>query len=275
MSYKTKSLLFWLLSFFLMAAAAIYQRTTGPTYPVRGKLEIGGETLKYRLIRTWEGDTDAAVKVKVEGTEIEGQYRSKRFISHDDWSEMKPMVRDGENLVATLPNLPPAGKMTYEIYLGKEGNFTNLTKEPPVLRYKGIVPKAVLYPHILIIFLAMMFSTRAGIEALIKGRNLVKYSLWTVILFGVGGMIFGPIIQKYAFGAFWTGWPFGTDLTDNKSLATFVIWVVAWLQIRKNPERRWWVLAAAVVLIITFVIPHSMMGSEIDFTEVDPKAIGQ
>lgn len=275
MSYKTKSLLFWLLSYVLMAVAAIYQRSTGPTYPVRGKIEIGGEKVKYRLIRTWEGNTDAAVKVKVNNKGTEGQYRFKRYKSKDEWSEMKPMVRDEENLVALLPNLPPAGKMTYEVYLGTDGNFTNLTSKPPVLRYKGVVPQAVLIPHIIIIFMAMMFSTRAGIEALIKGKNLVKYSLWTVILFGVGGMIFGPIIQKYAFGEFWTGWPFGTDLTDNKSLATFAVWVVAWLQIRKNPKRRWWVIAAAVVLIITFVIPHSMMGSEIDFTELESQAAGQ
>ncbi|MBE0639156.1 MAG: hypothetical protein IH598_11605 [Bacteroidales bacterium] len=273
MSYRLKSTIFWILSFLLMAGAAIHQRGTGPTYPVRGKLQVGQDEIKYRLIRTWEGDTDAAVKVKAENPEIEGQYRFKRFRSNDDWSEKLPMVREGVDLVAYLPNLPPAGKMTYEIFIGKEGNFANLTSTPPVLRYKGIVPKAVLFPHILIIFLAMMFSTRAGIEALTNGKNTLKYAMWTVLLFGVGGMIFGPIIQKFAFGAFWTGWPFGTDLTDNKSLATFLIWVVAWLQVRKNPRRRGWVIVAALALLMTFLIPHSMMGSELDFTEIDAQEI--
>lgn len=275
MSYKLKSTLFWILSFLLMAGAAIHQRGTGPTYPVRGKIMVGQDQVKYRLIRTWEGDTDAAVKVKAENPEIEGEYRFKRFRSNDEWSEKLPMVREGDELVAYLPNLPAAGKMTYEIFIGKDGNFSNLTSTPPILRYKGIVPKAVLYPHILIIFLAMMFSTRAGIEAIIKGKNLVVYSMWAVILFGIGGMIFGPIIQKYAFDAYWTGWPFGGDLTDNKSLATFVIWLVAWLQVRKNPNRRGWVIVASVVLIITFLIPHSMLGSEIDFTEVDAQGLAK
>jgi len=273
MKYGLKSTLFWILSFLLMAGAAIHQRGTGPTYPVRGKIQIGQDEVKYRLVRTWEGDTDAAVKVKTENPEIGGEYRFKRFRSHDEWSEKIAMVREGEYLVAHLPNLPPAGKMTYEVYLGKNGNFVNLTETPPILRYKGVVPKAVLIPHIIIIFLAMMFSTRAGIEAITNGKNVVFYAMWTVILFGVGGMIFGPIIQKYAFGEFWTGWPFGTDLTDNKSLATFVIWVIAWLQVRKNPRRRGWVIAASVVLLITFLIPHSMMGSELDFTEIDAQGM--
>lgn len=273
MTYKSKSIIFWVLSFLLMAGAAIHQRGTGPTYPVRGKIQIGQDEIKYRLIRTWEGDTDARIIIKAPSQDIEGLSRHKRFRSHDDWSEKIPMVREGENLIAYLPNLPPAGKMTYEIYLGSGGNFVNLTKEPSILRYKGVVPKAVLIPHIFIIFLAMMFSTRTGFEALTKGKNLVNYAMWTVILFGIGGMIFGPIIQKFAFGAFWTGWPFGTDLTDNKSLATFVIWVMAWLQVRRNPNRRGWVIVASLALIATFLIPHSMMGSELDFTEIDAQGL--
>lgn len=273
MSYRVKSILFWTLSFVFMAAAAVYQRSTGPTYPVRGTITVGDENIRYRLIRTWEGDTDAIVRLKAENTDIEGKFRYKRFRSHDSWSEKSDMNRQGEYLVAALPNLPPAGKMKYEIYLGRNGQFVNLTDSPPILRYKGVVPKWALLPHIIIIFLAMIFSTRAGFEALIKGKNLVKYALWTVILFGVGGMIFGPIIQKFAFDAYWTGWPFGTDLTDNKSLVTFLVWVIAWLMVRNNPQRRWWVLAAAVVLILTFLIPHSMMGSELDFTELEAPGI--
>jgi hypothetical protein len=273
-SYRVKSILFWTLSFILMAAAAIYQRSTGPTYPVRGTIMIGDEIVKYRLIRTWEGDTEATIRVKVENSAIEGKFRYKRFRSYDSWSEKLDMKRQGEYLAARLPNLPPAGKMKYEIYLGRDSQFQNLTASPPILRYKGVVPKWSLIPHIIIVFLAMIFSTRAGLEALIKGKNLVNYSFWTVILFGIGGMIFGPIIQKFAFDAYWTGWPFGTDLTDNKSLVTFIMWVIAWLLVRQNPQRRWWVFAAALVLILTYLIPHSMMGSELDFTELEaPRVI--
>jgi di/tricarboxylate transporter len=126
---------------------------------------------------------------------------------------------------------------------------------------------SVLIPHIIIIFLAMMFSMRAMFEAFIKGKNLVKYSMWTVILLTVGGMIFGPIVQKYAFDAYWTGWPFGGDLTDNKTLVSFVLWVVAYFMVRKNPKRRGWVIAAAIVLLLIYLIPHSMFGSEIDYTQ--------
>lgn len=266
MKYRTKSTLLWILAFFLMAASAVYQRSTGPTYPKKGKVTINNQEIKYKLLRTWEGETEAAIKIEVADKSITGAYRFKKYKSHDEWTE-KPMVREAGNLVALLPNLPPAGKMMYEVTLSDRQQQIKLRDESVVLRYKGAVPMFVLIPHIIFIFMAMMFSTRAGMEAIIKGKNLVNYSLWTVILFAFAGMFLGPVVQKYAFDAYWTGWPFGTDLTDNKTLAALVLWVVAYFQVRKSPNKWGWVLAASVLLFVVYLIPHSMFGSEIDYTK--------
>ena len=266
MKYRTKSTLLWILAFFLMAASAIYQRSTGPTYPKKGKVTINQQEIKYKLLRTWEGETEAAIKIEVADNSITGNYKFKRFKSHDEWYE-KPLVREGNNLVGSLPNLPPAGKMMYEVTLSDGQQQFKLRDESVVLRYKGAVPMFVLIPHIIFIFMAMMFSTRTGMEAIIKGKNLVSYSLWTVILFAFAGMFLGPVVQKYAFDAYWTGWPFGTDLTDNKTLAAMVLWVVAYFQVRKSPNKWGWVLAASILLFVVYLIPHSMLGSEIDYTK--------
>jgi len=266
MKYRKKSILLWILSFLLMAGAAVYQRMTGPTHPTYGKVEIAGQKVKYKLIRTWEGETDAEIRIKAADGNIQGKYRYKRYKSFDEWTEIA-MLRDSNELVAYLPGQAAAGKVEYEIFLGSEQQFTKLEEEPLVLRYKGHVPLGVLIPHIIIIFMAMMFSTRTGIEAIINGRNLVSYSMWTVILLAVGGMTLGPIVQKYAFDAYWTGWPFGQDLTDNKTLAAFILWVAAWLQVRNNPNKKAWVIAAAIGLLAVYLIPHSMFGSEIDYTQ--------
>jgi uncharacterized BrkB/YihY/UPF0761 family membrane protein len=87
----------------------------------------------------------------------------------------------------------------------------------------------------------------------------------------IGGLILGPIVQKYAFDAYWTGWPFGHDLTDNKSLVAFIFWVIALAMLSRNRVRRTWVVVAAVVTLVVFMIPHSMLGSEIDYTKETPK----
>jgi hypothetical protein len=78
-------------------------------------------------------------------------------------------------------------------------------------------------------------------------------------------MILGPIMQKYAFGEFWTGIPFGWDLTDNKTLIALIFWIIAVVMNRKKERPLYTILAAAVLLVI-FSIPHSVLGSELDYS---------
>ena len=92
-----------------------------------------------------------------------------------------------------------------------------------------------------------------------------KYSLWTLITLIAGGMILGPAVQKFAFGEFWTGVPFGWDLTDNKTLIALLFWILA-VVMNKKRNTRVYTLVAAVVTLIIFSIPHSMFGSELDYS---------
>ncbi|PKP18008.1 MAG: hypothetical protein CVU06_12600, partial [Bacteroidetes bacterium HGW-Bacteroidetes-22] len=72
MSQLTKSILFWIISFLLMGSLAIYQRLTGPTHPTRGSVTLAGETIKFKLLRSHETDTDAPVKIEVTNPGVTG-----------------------------------------------------------------------------------------------------------------------------------------------------------------------------------------------------------
>ena len=85
----------------------------------------------------------------------------------------------------------------------------------------------------------------------------------------IARMIMGPIVQKFAFGAYWTGFPFGMDLTDNKTLIVLIFWIIAFVMLRKRPTARVWTILASLMTLIIFMIPHSMHGSELDYTKVD------
>ena len=267
MTYKTKSILFWIFSVIFTLAIAAYQRTTGPTYPVRGKVEIGQEKIKYRLIRTYVTGQDARVSFKAPES-ITADFTYRRFRSHDEWHTV-PMVREGEELAAYLPQQEAAGKAQYTIAVSDGSQTISLTEEPVTLRYKGHVPDYILIPHIILMFLAMLFSTRAGIEGITRGKHTFTYTAATLFLLLPGGMILGPIVQKYAFGAYWTGWPIGTDLTDNKTLVAFIAWVIAFVRLRKDKTKTTWAWIASLILLAVYLIPHSMMGSEIDYTQVE------
>jgi hypothetical protein len=265
---KSTTILLWVVAFVLMGSIAVYQRMTGPTYPVRGTAEINGQEIKFKLPRSTDESGKDLISVVVKDQNLIGYMKLRRFKSHDEWS-VQQMKREGDLLIGSIPTQPTAGKVMYQIYLlDFNGNHVALTKEPVVIRFKGVVPPFILIPHIFCMFFAMVLSMRAGLEGLFKGNDTYKQSLWTLIFFTMGGMLLGPIVQWYAFGAFWTGWPFGHDLTDNKTLAAFIFWLIAVLQLRKHPERRFWAVIAAIVLLAVYLIPHSVLGSEIDYTKL-------
>lgn len=262
---KIDTAILWTFSFIFTVAVAYYQRKTGPTYPVSGKAEIAGQTVKYSLIRSHGGLDDATLRLKNIPGNITGEVKFKRLGTNDEWTSVM-MNREGEDITAKLPHQPPAGKLMYHVTLQSGDQSVLINPEPTVIRFKGDVPAWVLIPHILIMFTAMMMSTRTGLEALARKKNAYKYAWITMVTLFVGGLILGPVVQKYAFDAFWTGWPFGQDMTDNKTLVAFIFWAIAVWRLKKNPENRTWPVVAMVVLLLVYLIPHSMFGSQLDYT---------
>ena len=277
-----KKFILWSLAFIITVAAAIYQRQTGPTYPKKLNVNINGSQYELKLIRSIALDERPEVKLAIKDTSVKAQIYFKRFRSDENYQKadfsykVYPVdsylmnkvfkVTEEEGLYAEVPQQPPAGKLQYYIEItDSEGTLSYFNDDPVIIRFKGGVPAYILIPHVLFMFLAMLLSTLAGLMSVIKFPQFKKFAIWTLILFTIGGMILGPIVQDYAFGDLWTGIPFGWDLTDNKTLIAFIFWIIA-VYMNKKKERPFYVTLAAVVLLIIFSIPHSMFGSEFDYS---------
>jgi hypothetical protein len=263
-----KKFFFWFFAVVITLSSAIYQRLTGPTYPVRGKVILGDNEIRYKLLRSYEITSNCEIDIKAANPEISGRLLYQRYKTNDPWTEI-PFSRQGDRLVAMLPKQPMAGKLAYKVYLSFQGKEVQLAgEEPAVVRFKGNVPLAVLICHVLVMFVAMLLSTCAGIAALIRRPNARKFALWTAALLFVGGFILGPLVQKFAFGAWWTGFPLGFDLTDNKTLIAMIGWVAALIAGRAGKPARAWIVAASVLMLVVFMIPHSLFGSELKYTSL-------
>ena len=264
---KSRPWLLWAISVLITLASAVYQRITGPTYPLRGQVVVGSDTIRFRLLRSFENPADGEVALTVPDRTVSGTYEFRRQPSDDPWTR-KPLERRGDLLVARIPSQPASGKVIYRISIGKPGSEpVALTSDPVIGRFKNYVPRIpILYPHILLMFIGMLCSTRAGLEAVTRGSRTYSIALWSVIPIFIGGIVLGPIVQKFAFGAYWTGWPVGHDLTDNKTAVAMIFWLVAVWRLRKHPETGGWVIAAALITLIVFGIPHSVLGSEFNYT---------
>ncbi len=262
----------WLSALVVMVAAAAWQRYSGPTHPRRVRVALAGQELRFRLLRSAVSSEPFLVSVPApEG--VTGLVRFRRFPTREPFQEL-PLRREGGALVALLPTQPPAGKLEYAISLVAAGREAKVPEEGTVvMRFKGDVPTGILVTHVLVMFLSMLIGVRAALAAVLGRPEARRYAWVTLIGIGVGGLVLGPIVQKYAFGAFWTGWPFGEDLTDNKTLAMWLGWAVAvWVLARRQASERVArvaVVVAAVVMIAVYVVPHSLRGSQLDYAKLE------
>ncbi|HCC48123.1 MAG TPA: hypothetical protein DEQ38_08435 [Elusimicrobia bacterium] len=256
--------LLWLLSLVITLSFAVYQRKTGPTYPIKGGAVDGTGIQGYRLPRSCTiGAGDCVVRVKYKGP-LEGRIEWRRYKTGDGFSAAALQAGDGE-LSFLLPDQPPAGKLEYRVFLEHPDNKFEPSERPVVTRFKGAVPGWVLIPHIVLMFLFMLFSVRIFLTAAF-GAPPVKHSVPATVMFLLaGGFVFGPITQYYAFGQAWTGFPFGYDLTDNKTLLLLLAWLPALWAVLKERKARLWLNLAFAVTAAVYLVPHSLFGSELDY----------
>lgn len=251
----------WILALLVTLAAAVWQDVTGPTFPIRTRVTLGGRLYPIKLTRSWSTG-DQPIDVDVADLAVHGRVRWRRYPTSDPW-QVQPLQRSADVLHASLPHQPPAGKLEYQLELARGGERVIFPARPAVTRFKGEVSPKILLPHILAMFLGMLFSTRAGLEGLAKGPG----RRWqTAVAFGLllaGGLVLGPMVQKAAFGSYWTGVPWGYDLTDNKTLIAVAAWLLAAWRIARRPNARWSLALAALVTLVVFAIPHSVWGSQI------------
>lgn len=254
----------WLLALLITFSAIVYQNLTGPTNPKRISLRLtSDQEYALKLPRSHGGITDCAVELAIPDTRIEGEIYFRRFPTQEEWRSV-PMIRQQDKLTGMLPHQPPAGKLEYYLLLREGGKVYRLPYgETVVIRFRGDVPAGILIPHVACMFLSMLLSNLTLLLALFNFRQYRLYGWITTVILLIGGMILGPLVQYYAFGELWTGFPLGYDLTDNKTLIAFVCWIIA-IAGNLKKDRRYLIIMAGLVMLVIFSIPHSARGSELD-----------
>jgi hypothetical protein len=264
-----RKIILWGIAVVITLLVAYYQRVTGPTYPLSETVMVAGKSIHYRFERSHDTSCNAVTALCTGDTSISGWLEWKRYKTDDEWTSVA-MKYSGDTLKAELPVQPPAGKLQYRIRISTAGAITQIPVTGfIVMRFKGVVPIGILLFHIFIMFGAMLLSTRAGLEFFNPEPKIRPLAYWTIVFLIVGGAILGPLVQYYAFGAFWTGWPIGTDLTDNKTALALIGWIIAALFLRRVSKPKYLALGAAILLLLLYVIPHSLLGSELDYKTLD------
>ncbi len=262
MNIKLKKALLWILAVIISLGTMVYQRKTGPSYPKKYEITVEGDTYSFSLPRSNQG-RQSAYPVDIELPEsFSAKLIWRLYPSESVWDTLE-MKREGDILTASLPLQPPAGKIEYHVAVLHKGKALDLQEQfNVVFRFRGDVPAWALIPHVLMMILTVIWSMATIIFVLAKLPHVRTMGI-TIIFLIIGGLILGPIVQKYSFGQFWTGWPLGEDMTDNKVLAALIVYLLAWF-LRSKSYGKWLAVLAAVVMLAVYLIPHSMNGSELD-----------
>jgi len=275
-----KNVFIWLIAIIITLTAVVYQRMTGPTNPVKTSFKLESTHYSAKFPRSLEtlvslNDLDKGGKTSKLKVELEPSQSDislfilfRRYPGDDSLTTIEAVNNEGVYFVK-MPSQPPAGKIIYyPLFVKGDNKVMPENKNGIILRFKAPVSAKILIPHILCMFIAMFFSNFVGIISFFNVSKAGKYAIVTIITLIAGGLIFGPLVQKAAFGSYWTGWPFGSDLTDTKTFIAVIVWIVAWFlnsNSKKIKCRRYFYVFAAVVTLLIYTIPHSTAGSEFNY----------
>lgn len=275
------SIIMWAVALLVTLACMLYQDTTGPTYPLEGTIKTARGPVRFRFTRSETIGKPLQILLIDPPAGVSGDVKFRRYMSNDAWLTvaMAPMTftfdRRGSSetlkgVGLALPTLNErAGKYEYFVIVSDgSGRPYSVTGSKPIYaRYKADVPAPVLVVHVAVIFLSLLFAIRTTLEAMLP-HGRWRWMIWaTLVSLVLGAFVMGPLVQWYAFGVWWSGIPFGWDWTDNKVLLELVAWVVALVLNRGKRTERWSVLAAGGVTLLVYFIPHSIFGSEYDYTK--------
>ena len=269
------------IGFVLTIALLGASRRLSTRHPEDLAVEGRGFRAEHRSVTEQVGPGRPDLSIYVEGERALEPVVRYRLKSEEDYHNVQMTIEGGGTWRAVLPEYEKGTKIYYAIELREEDErIARIPAESGsslFIKYKGKVSPVVLTLHIIFMFAAFYFMVQGFWSALgiLSGRDwkseAVGYGRWVLLSSFVGGWPLGFILNYQAFGVIWEGFPFGYDITDNKTQIMFVFWLVSLLLVRGSllglgEERD--VLGArgfAVALIVSFlvslalfIVPHSL-----------------
>jgi len=249
--------------------------------PVDIRIDEGGYRIHHRTVTEQIGPGQPILLVRVDPGK-----RSAARVELDSTLvksfPMRPFLhRDNNTLFAYIPDLGKGKRLSYAITVWPgDGTKVRLPRDPDknfLIRYKGKVSTLAIVLHVAFMFGAFFAMFMAFLGALrilrrLEGkRGTVKAARWALVLSFIGGWPLGFILNYQTFGPLWEGYPFGYDITDNKTQLMFIFWLASLLLvwgsfIGKGEEKdrlggrafAWAIIVSFFVSLALFLLPHSI-----------------
>ena len=200
---KSTIAVFWILAIILTLSTSVYQRLTGPTNPKKTTISINNKEYKLSFPRSATSNNNK-ITLNIADSNVKAQLIYRKYPTNEDYSKID-FQNNGSSLFANLPIQPSAGKLEYYVIIDDEKLFET---QPLIVRFKGEVPAGVLIPHIIFMFVSMLFAAYGLILAIANKKecpslcyfNHNNINYWGIYLWPNGSKIcFWSLLEWISF----------------------------------------------------------------------------
>ncbi len=169
----------------------------------------------------------------------------------------------GRLWAVALPPLQKGWSYRYRLEAGAGGRVRIPSAGELRARFEEEVRAELLAGHVVLTLVAGVLLLTAFHRALgeltgLHARGTHRVWIWHAMsMFVLGAVVVGSIISSRALGTSWGGWPFGADVTDTKSEAIVLYWLMLLvLTVRRPRVSAVGTVAGALATMGLYLLPH-------------------
>lgn len=280
----------WKLGIAFVVVFLLFALSKGSTHRRKAMVvEKLGARVVHLTTREHIGAGDAPVKAVVETAIplIPGRVRLYYKIGKKGtlcWASMG-RIASSDTFVGVVPHQEKGRRAYYYLQVETpQGQVITLPdaqvpgNKSILLKFKGVVNPFVTIGHVLCMFAAVFILLVAFFYSfdILGGRRPVhqalKPILWALLFLFIGGFPLGWVMNAQTFGApWWEAFPFGWDITDNKTQLVFLYWIMVLILVYRSlftkdstrdlihPKLFAWLTVLGTFLTLgIYLIPHSL-----------------
>jgi hypothetical protein len=241
-----------LFSVGLAIVATFIQQLTSSDRPHRKYVVVNDTLVKVVLPVVHEGDD--IISFVLPDTSIKAYIYYKQLNIDEHWDKIT-CIRMGENIESVFPFHKPNIKIQYFIELIKNGKSYFVAKNNPVvLRFQDLPPKYLMFPYVILMFIALTLACFSGILALMKSESYKKMVAVTFYLI-LSGTLLSLVIHLVTFKHLLIQISVYNDISFYKNLGILVLWF-SLFYLNKKYALKVATIAISFITLLLYCLPQ-------------------
>jgi hypothetical protein len=247
-----KKITLLLVSIGLAIVATFIQQLTSSDRPHRKDVVVNDTLVKLDLPVIYEGDD--IISIAVPDTSIKAYIFYKHLNIEEQWEKIT-CIRMGGNIESVIPFHKPNTKLQYFLELVKDGKSYFVAKNNPVvLRFQDLPPKYLMFPYVILMFVALTLACFSGILAILKSETYKKMVAFTFYLV-LAATLLSLIIHLVTFKHLLIQISVHNDISFYKNLVIMILWGLLFYM-NKKYALKVLTTAISVITLLLYCLPQ-------------------